>query len=138
MLSLLTYIYELITEQWLLSVHLQFHTVFTVRHVTCTSGGSCKPLLCGCLARGMSNAYLRTPQYPPGRGKRQPRILQEMVRDPGYLHHFAMEPSQPKEWDSRHHLGRLPGYDAMSDRYCKWHKKKRQVLHRVLPPAPHC
>ena len=48
-----------------------------------------------------------------------------MVRDPSYLDHFTTQSVQPKGWDARHHLGRLPGYDALNDRYCKWTKNKR-------------
>mmetsp|Transcript_51983 Transcript_51983/g.92775 ORF Transcript_51983/g.92775 Transcript_51983/m.92775 type:complete len:2664 (-) Transcript_51983:286-8277(-) len=60
-------------------------------------------------------------------GGKGSRVLQDIVRDPSYLDHFTTQPVQPKGWDSRHHLGRLPGYDALNDRYCKWTKNKRHA-----------
>jgi len=50
--------------------------------------------------------------------------------------------ARPSGWDNRHHLGTLPAYDALRDRYCKWarHSLLFNAEYSSSPPqsVDHC
>lgn len=69
------------------------------------------------------------------------KLLEEITKDDSYvskLQGTSSTTTTGKSWDGRFTLGKIPQYDAVNDRFCKFstkHGKKKRPVEQLPPPG---